>query len=86
MGGAILTEIRATAPDHYWSLRTDSLWAPETPMSRSPCSAVTAPWEELAAVKAWRGTDWECSREAGLLNMIDCFHCAANPPACREMA
>lgn len=50
------------------------------------CSSVTAPWEELAAAKTWWGADWECSQEAGLLNMMDCFHCAANPPACRQMA
>lgn len=55
-------------------------------MSRSPCSAATAPWEERSAAKAWWGADWECSQEVGLLNMTDCFQCAANPPACREMA
>lgn len=53
----------------------------------SSCSAVTTPWEMLAAEKAppqgggGRVQIGTALQKAGLQNMMDCFHCNSLLPA-----
>lgn len=53
-------------------------------VGRVPCSSRIACWGKLTVARVGEGADRECLRgDAGLLAMMDCFHCAARP-SCLE--